>query len=176
MELFNEATTILIVDCFVIFTDVVNDGNVNDGNAGNTPDLERSRNGIAYLYIALFMGNVAFHLGRLFVTTCKRQKAVCSKKYRQRRQKNMVVPIESVEEESHVQKKSHFKRKRNESQAQSLLLSSPRLEVSMPIDKTSDVPSCLSDQINEELDEAEFREEGEYIQDNELNEQMEKGM
>ena len=57
-----------------------------------------------------------------------------------------------------------------------MLLSSPRLEVSGPIDKTSDVPSCLSDQINEELDEAEFREEGDYIQNDDHGEQMEKGM
>ena len=115
MELLNEATTILIVDCFVIFTDVVNDGNVNDGNAGNTPELERTREGIAYLYISLFMCNVTFHLGRLFLSTCKRQKAVCSRKYRQRRQKNMVVPIATVQDDTHEQKKGQFKRKRNES-------------------------------------------------------------
>ena len=43
MELMNEATTILLLDCLIVFTEILNKGNVNDLNGGNTPNLENSR-------------------------------------------------------------------------------------------------------------------------------------
>ena len=39
LELMNEATVIFIIDCIILCTDVLNTGNENDLNAGNTPDL-----------------------------------------------------------------------------------------------------------------------------------------
>ena len=39
LELMNEVTVIFIIDCIILCTDILNTGNENDSNEGNTPDL-----------------------------------------------------------------------------------------------------------------------------------------
>ena len=40
MELLSEATSIVLIVCIIQFTDLLNEGNINDANGGNTPDLQ----------------------------------------------------------------------------------------------------------------------------------------
>ena len=40
MELLSEATSIALIICIIQFTDLMNEGNINDANGGNTSDLQ----------------------------------------------------------------------------------------------------------------------------------------
>ena len=82
MELMNEACRILLIDCIVLFTDVLNDGNKDDLNGGNTPTLEKSRNYTGWLYIFFFSSTIFIHLSVLAVTQIKHTKNLIKRFYR----------------------------------------------------------------------------------------------
>ena len=65
-----------------MFTDVMNEGNIDDRNGGNTPDLEKSRLYVGWIYIFFFAGNILIHLIRLAVKQFKLTKAKLKGKYR----------------------------------------------------------------------------------------------
>ena len=76
LRMMDESMKIMLVDCILGFTDVITNGNVNDGNRGNTPDLEFSRWFCGVLYISLFMLAIcvhSLHLLYLQVSHCKRE-------------------------------------------------------------------------------------------------------
>ena len=58
----NETITIFIIDCIFVFTDVLNQGNRDDLNGGNTPDLKATHKYAGWFYIALFSGNIFIHM------------------------------------------------------------------------------------------------------------------
>lgn len=39
LELLSEATSLILIICIISFTDIMNEGNINDKNGGNTSDL-----------------------------------------------------------------------------------------------------------------------------------------
>ena len=82
MELFNEMTIIFMLDVMTAFSDVMNDGNVEDGNQGkgNTGNLELSRNYNGLLYIGLLLGNITVHMVMLLIGQGQRVKGLCMKK------------------------------------------------------------------------------------------------
>ena len=57
----DESAKIFLIDCILGFTEVITDGNVNDGNLGNTPDLEFSRWFCGAIYIGIFSIAIAIH-------------------------------------------------------------------------------------------------------------------
>ena len=87
LELMNEATVILIIDCIIFCTDILNTGNENDLNAGNTPDLQTSRQFIGMVYIIVFSGNITVHMSllgynqiRTMIRSCKKKIAMWNNK------------------------------------------------------------------------------------------------
>ena len=39
LELLSEATSLILIICIISFTDIMNEGNINDNNGGNTTNL-----------------------------------------------------------------------------------------------------------------------------------------
>ena len=64
----NEGTNIILLDVFVVLTNVLNDGNVNDLNGGSVIDLPLQKERMATIYITVFVANVVVHLALLLVT------------------------------------------------------------------------------------------------------------
>ena len=81
----NEATIIFLIDCIILFTDVMNTGNMDDLNGGNTPDIKQSRQYSGLIYIAFFAGNIIIHLAILAWDHIKLCKSKCKGKYRLRK-------------------------------------------------------------------------------------------
>ena len=69
LELLNETMTIIIIDCIYSYTDIMNEGNVDDGNAGNTSNLLDSQFYVGWLYITVFIGTLSVHFSFLIKDT-----------------------------------------------------------------------------------------------------------
>ena len=76
----DESAKIFLIDCILGFTEVITDGNVNDGNKGNTPDLEFSRWFCGAIYIGIFSIAIVIHtLTFLMDASCKCKNGVRKK-------------------------------------------------------------------------------------------------
>ena len=71
LELMNETTTILLIDCMFIFTNGVNSGNPDDLNQGNVSSVPIAHQITGYIYITIFVINIAVHLIILMKSECK---------------------------------------------------------------------------------------------------------
>ena len=70
----DEVAKIFLIDCILGFTEVITDGNVDDGNYGNTPDLEFSRWFCGVIYIGIFSVAIVIHSLTFLIealSTCK---------------------------------------------------------------------------------------------------------
>ena len=65
LDLMNEVTNIVLIDCFLVLTDVLTEGNKNDLNQGSAVDLKEQREKIAVIYVSAFIMCVSVHVGLL---------------------------------------------------------------------------------------------------------------